>query len=42
MNVDSAMSQLAREIDDRMNIVREKERRLMDLEKAINETEKSY
>ena len=41
-NVDMAMSQLAREIEDRMSVVREKERRLMELEKAIGETEKSY
>lgn len=41
-NVEMAMSQLNREIEDRMGIVREKERRLMELEKAIGETEKSY
>lgn len=29
------MAQLSREIEDRMVIVREKERRLMELEKAI-------
>ena len=37
-NVEMAMAQLNRDIDDRMNIVREKERRLMELEKAIGET----
>lgn len=36
--VETAMSQLGREIDDRMVVVREKERRLMELEKAISET----
>ena len=34
-NVEMAMSQLNRDIEDRMSIVREKERRLMELEKAI-------
>jgi hypothetical protein len=36
------MSQLGRTIDERMTFIREKERQLMELEKAINETEKSY
>ncbi len=41
-NVDMNMGQLSRQIDERMVMVREKERQLMELEKAINETEKSY
>lgn len=36
------MAQLGRQIDERMTYIREKERQLMELEKAINETEKSY
>ena len=41
-NVESSMAELSREIDARMNVVREKQRKLMEVEKAINETEKSY
>lgn len=36
------MGQLGRQIDERMTYIREKERQLMELEKAISETEKSY
>ena len=37
-NVESAMNELGRELDSRMGVVREKERKLMEIEKAINET----
>ena len=36
------MAQLGRQIDERMTYIRERERQLMELEKAITETEKSY
>lgn len=42
MTVESSMNELGRELDVRNNIIREKERKLMEIEKAINETEKSY
>ena len=42
MTVESSMNELGRELDARNNIIREKERKLMEIEKAINETEKSY
>ena len=41
-NVEMNMAQLSRQVDERMMMVREKERQLMELEKAIGETEKSY
>ena len=32
------MTELGREIDARMSVIRDKERKLMEIEKAINET----
>ena len=34
--IDASMGQLARQIEERMIFIREKERQLMELEKAIN------
>ena len=35
-NVEASMAELGREIDARMAVIREKERKLMEVEKAIN------
>jgi chromosome segregation ATPase len=34
--IEGSLAQLARQIDERMTFIREKERQLMELEKAIN------
>lgn len=41
-NVESSMNELGRELESRLSVIKDKERKLMELEKAISETEKSY
>lgn len=40
--VDTSIAQLTRELEGRMSVIKEKERKLAELEKTVNETEKSY
>lgn len=40
--MDTSIAQLTRELEGRMSVIKDKERRLAELEKTVNETEKSY